>query len=257
MSEALFLVNPKGKRRRKSRKGRMPAGLRRYWASRRRGTKTRRRRRTRAMPGTGLAVRRAARRRVVMRNPRRRYRRRAIHRNPHRHRHYHHKRNPFSVRGLTHALVPAAIGAGGAIALDVVYAYASPYLPASMQTGLVSSLVKLAGAIGLGMGARKFLGREKGNAVALGALTVTGYGVLKPLIAQFAPTIKGLSGYADYVNYPAAGGQGISGYMPGTPGSLGFYSPASVIQSPQLGAYINQPGSLQGFGDTSWQADGM
>lgn len=255
MSEALFLVNPKRRRarKRKSRKGRMPAGLRRYWASRRRGHKVAKRRRRRASRAVIVAPRRR-KRRAIHRNPHRRIRRRAVHRNPHRRRR-HHMRNPFSVRGLTHTLMPAAIGAGGAIALDVVYAYASPYLPASMQTGLVSSLVKLAGAIGLGVGARKFLGREKGNAVALGALTVTGYGVLKPLIAQFAPTVKGLSGYADYVNYPAAGGQGISGYMPGTVPGLGFYSPASVIQSPQMGAYINQ--QMNGFGDTSWQSDGM
>jgi len=48
MSEALFLVNPhKLKRRKKSRKGRMPAGLRRYWASKRRGRKVKSRRRRR------------------------------------------------------------------------------------------------------------------------------------------------------------------------------------------------------------------
>lgn len=262
--ESLFLINPKRKRRKVSRKGRMPAGLRRYWAKHRRGRKVAKRRRRHAV--VAVAPRRR-KRRAVMRNPHRRkhrYARRKVMRNPRRR---HTMRNPFSVRGLTHTLMPAAIGAGGAIALDVVYAYASPFLPASMQTGLVSAVVKLAGAIGLGIGARKFLGREKGNAIALGALTVTGYGVIKPLIAQFAPTIKGLSGFADYIDYGYSPNQGISGmgaYLPNrSMAGLGFYSPAAVIQ-PQAGMGAYLPGSGVGrlAGDYSnysydWSNDGM
>lgn len=245
MSEALFLVNPRRKKR-KSRKGRMPAGLKRYWASRRGVVKKRRMKRYR--------------RRAVAAAPRRRRRARAMtvvkrrrRRNPigrvHRRRH-HRRSNPFSVRGLQHTLMPAAIGAAGAVALDVAYAYATPYLPASMQTGLISSAVKLAGAIGLGFGARKFLGREKGNAIALGALTVTGYGLIKPLIAQFAPTIKGLSGYADYADY-----RGVGAYLPRAgmgayiqPKAMGYYSPAAIVQ----------PSGVSGLGDNwNWQSDGM
>src|SRR5258708_1625390 len=124
--ESLFLINPKRKRRKVSRKGRMPAGLRRYWAKHRRGRKVAKRRRRHSAVAVA-APRRRRKRRAVMRNPhRRKYRhsRRKVMRNPRRR---HAIRNPFSVRGLTHTLMPAAIGAGGAIALDVVYAYASPY----------------------------------------------------------------------------------------------------------------------------------
>jgi hypothetical protein len=243
MSEALFLVNPRRKRRKKSRKGRMPAGLRKYWASRRGGTKKRRVKRRRHAASSAPRRRRRARAMGVVKRRRKR--------NPlfARKRHHRHRRsNPFSVKGLTNSIMPAAVGAAGAVALDVVYAYASPYLPANLQTGMIGSLVKLAGAFGLGMGARKFLGREKGNAIMLGALTVTGYGVIKPLIASFAPTIKGLSGYADYTSMGAyLPRPGMGAYLP-KPG-MGYYSPAAVVQ----------PSGVSGLGDGewNWNSDGM
>jgi hypothetical protein len=252
MSEALFLVNPRRKKRRKSRKGRMPAGLRRYWAAKRRGAKVTKRRRRRRHSAVVAAPRRR-RRRAVMRNPRRRRSHARITR-----RRYSRRRhsNPFNIRGLTHTLMPAAVGATGAVALDVLYAYASPYLPASMQTGFMPVIAKLAGAIGLGFGARKIVGRERGNAAMLGALTVVAYGAIKPLIASFAPTIKGLSGYADYTSY----GVGVGAYVPNQMQGLGFYSPASVMQTTpenSLGAYIGRPG-MAGFNDWSgWQNDHM
>lgn len=244
MSEALFLVNPRRKKKRKSRKGRMPAGLRRYWASKRRGAKVHKRRRKRRASSVAAPRRRRTKRYGVATVKRRR-RKNPIHRRSHRR---HRRSNPFSVRGLTHSLMPAAVGAAGAVALDVAYAYATPYLPASMQTGMVGSLVKLAAAFGLGIGARKFLGREKGNAIMLGALTVTGYGVIKPMIAQFAPSIKGLSGYADYTAMGAYMQQPKLGAYMQPSNRLGFYSPAPVVQP-----------AMSGLGDAgyNWQNDGM
>jgi len=225
MSEALFLINPK--RRKKSRKGKMPAGLRRYWAAKRgRATNPKRRKKRHARRARAAApVRRRKYRRSRALAPIRRKRRR----NPiGRIRRRHHRRsNPFSIKGLTHTFMPAAIGATGAIALDVAYAYAMPYLPATLQTGYFATAVKLAGAIGLGFGARKLLGREKGNAVTLGALTVVGYGAIKPLIAQFAPSIK-MAGLG--------GEENPFGYSPDQ--GIGFYSPASVIPGQGMGAYL-------------------
>jgi hypothetical protein len=244
MSEALFLVNPRRKRRKKSRKGRMPAGLRKYWASRRGGAKKRRVKRRRH--AASAAPRRRRRSRVMGTFKRRRRKNPLFARKRHHRRHR--RSNPFSVKGLTNSIMPAAVGAAGAVALDVVYAYASPYLPANLQTGMIGSLVKLAGAFGLGMGARKFLGREKGNAIMLGALTVTGYGVIKPLIASFAPTIKGLSGYADYTSMGAyLPRPGMGAYLP-KPG-MGYYSPAAIVQ----------PSGVSGLGDAewNWNSDGM
>lgn len=279
MSEALFLVNPRKKRRkgRKSRKGRMPAGLRRYWASKRRGTKTVKRRRKRRHSAVAVAPRR-----------RRRHRRHAVavkrrrKRNPiMRRRHHRRRSNPFSIRGVSHSVMPAAIGATGAIALDVAYAYAGKYLPASLQTGFLPVLVKAAGAIGLGMLARKVVSRDKANAATLGALTVVAYGAIKPLIAQFAPTIPGLSGYADFVNYGTSmAGMGAyfnpgGSQIPQNLRGLGFYNPAAT-----LGSYMSQgssmvPANLRGLGiragesaysgvagmgemtQPSWMSDGM
>jgi len=153
--------------------------------------------------------------------------------------------------------MPAAIGATGAIALDVAYGYGAKFLPASLQTGFLPVLVKAAGAIGLGFLARKVVSREKANAATLGALTVVAYGALKPLIAQFAPTVPGLSGYQDFINYGSSM-NGVGAYLPGMHG-MGFVNPAPVIgagaSSGQMGAYL--PG-MHGMGDVpSWQADGM
>ncbi len=258
MSEALFIVNPRRKRRKsRSRKGRMPAGLRRYWASHRRGRKTAKRRRRRST----AIVRRRRRRNplAALANPRRRR-----HRNPRRHRSYRRHRarmsNPFSVRGLKSVLMPAAIGATGAIALDVAYAYASPYLPATMQTGWFATLAKVAGAFGIGWGASKVLGREKGRVVTLGALTVVGYGAIKPIIASFAPTIKGLSGYGfgDYTSMPVGS---LGAYLPRS--GMGFISPAATLPPSGVGAYMSNRAPVAGVGGFAdpagynWQNDGM
>ena len=127
--ESLFLINPRRKRRRNP----MPAGLKRYWAkhrSRRKNPRASKRRRRRN-PLAALANPRRKRRR----NPRvqaythRKRRRNPIARHHRRARH----RNPFSVGGVKSVLVPAAIGAGGAIALQIAYGYISPKLPTTMS----------------------------------------------------------------------------------------------------------------------------
>lgn len=246
MSEALFLVNSRRKKRRKSRKGRMPAGLKRYWASKRRGGTKRRRRRASA---------KVSRRR--RRNPIAAVR---THRRKRRHHARARRRNPrhsggmgrFSLRGVTRGVVmPAAIGAGGAIVLDVAYAYATPYLPAMLQTGWAQTLTKLAGALGIGYGAGKVLGRERGRIVTLGAVTVVAYGAIKTLVAGFAPNVKGLSGYADYVNYSVPNGGGMGAYLPR--GGMGFISPASVVPGSGMGAYMGRPAA--GMGDLNGNTD--
>jgi hypothetical protein len=157
-------------------------------------------------------------------------------------------RNPrhlgsLSPRSLLHnAVVPGFIGAGGALALDVVMGYATPMLPPALQSGWFNVAVKAAGAVGVGMLASKFLGRENGRIVMLGGLTVVAYGSLKTLLAGMGVTgIPGLSGYADYTPYPVTG---MGAYMRGATGTrgiqgLGYTSPAPVIgMSPRMGAYM-------------------
>ena len=264
MSE-LVLINPRRRRRRRKnpRRGRMPPGLARYWAGKRRKLRAPRRHRARR------------RRRAVAINPRRHRRRaargyvvgsRKIRRrklNP-RHRRHHARRrhrNPRfglpSVRGVVRGtIMPAAIGATGAIALDVAMGYASPYLPAALQGKWAMLGVKLVGAIGLGMVAGKFLGRERGRIVTLGAATVVGYGALKSAVASALPTVPGLSGYADYVDYSMQS-RGTGAYLPPAAPRMGFYSPAATIQN--TGAYLRPPGmsGMDGMDGYNWQSDGM
>jgi hypothetical protein len=199
------------------------------------------------------------------------FRRRRAHRahrrhNPRGYRHHRRRlRNPRRSGGglggvnsiIRNAVVPAAMGAGGALALDVVYGYLTPYLPATLQTGWMTVLVKGAAAVGLGMVAMKFLGRERGKVVMLGALTVTAYSALRTATAGMG--IPGLSGYSDYTPFPM---HGLGAYIRGptnTPGiqglgRVGYVSPAGVIgptMSPRMGAYMpmNVVPAMGDYGD--------
>lgn len=153
MAGQMLLINP---RKRKARK-----------TAKRRARKTFSRKRN---PVSVAAVtRRAA-------NPKRR--RRAVRRrsNPIAARH---KRNPISARGMFAGIVPmlknAAIGAGGAIAVDAAMAQVNKYLPASMQptpgaVGL-NDAIKAITTVALGsLLSRPTRGMSK--VAAAGALTV-------------------------------------------------------------------------------------
>lgn len=137
--------------------------------------------------------------------------------------------NMLSVKGATHALVPAVTGALGAMAVDIGMAYVP--LPTQLQSGWGKTLAQLIGALGLGFIAAKvpFIGKRNAQLGTLGALTVIAYGAIRPLAAQtIGANVKGLSGLADFGDY--------------TP-SMGAY------MNPRLGAYMNPaPMLLQGPG---------
>lgn len=243
--ESLFIVNPRPKKRRK---GRMPEGLRRYWAARRGRKQHHKRRRARAVmanPRRSYSRKqRSYRRSARMMNPRRR-RRRA--RNPifsrrsKRRRHH----NPFSTSGLMSVLKPAGIGAAGAIATAIAYGYLSPSLPTTLTTGFFPTLVKAAAAIGVGMLVGKVSSRQDGQYATVGGLTVVLVGAITPYITSAAPTLPGLSGlagYGDYIPHRPMGAYAPSLGRPsptrfGKLGRLGFISPA-----PRLGAYMGRGG---------------
>ena len=245
MSEALFLINPR------KRKGRMPAGLRKYWASHRR----------KKNPGR----RRTSRRKVYVshrrRNPSRRRRRHVAHayhsrrrRNPvraHRSRRRRHnpifrsrrrRRNPIG-GSWGDAITPAAIGAGGAIGLAVAYGYLSPYLPSQLTTGSIFPLlVQAAGALGLGALAYAITKNSRmSQFVATGGLTVVIVNAVTPMLSSASGgSLPGMSGFGglklggvgDYVPYR----RGMGGR-----GRLGFISPAA-----RLGQYLKTPARLAG-----------
>lgn len=173
-------------------------------------------------------------RRIHARNPHRVSRRRVHARSRH--------HNPrFDMKGIINGyLIPAGIGATGALALDVGLSYLP--LPTTLQTGLPNAAVKVAGALALGYASGKVLGRERGKAVAAGALTVVAYNLLKGLVKQYAPSIPGLSG--DYSDMQVgAFMNGPTGYNPAPmlQGTLGAYMDSNLrsLQRAQMGAFMN------------------
>lgn len=217
------------KRVRKSRASGGPVKLKRNSKGRfmKRGASGGPRRRRRRHAAAAAPTTRRRRRRHARRhhNPRRRRASRHVaHRVIRRRR----RRNPRGLAGLTggrQGVVPqviaGGIGAAGALGLDVVLGYASglSFYPDALKTGMGRNLVRLGGAIGLGMVAGRFLGRKIGGAVALGGLTVVLYSVLKEMVAKAAPTLPGLGDYEDM--------------------QIGYLDAASVIQD-GTGAYLEQ-----------------
>ena len=176
MGTLLVVGNP-ARKRRKSRKAASPAQLRARaaFAARARAGSRKRRNTVRANPApTSNPIRR--RRRSAGAVSRRRVR-----------------RNPIGgslLRGIVPQLKDAAIGAGGAVAVEIAYGYAKPYLPDMVQEPVSTTgglnpayyAAKGALAIALGIVARKALGAKAARMVE-GSLTVTMHDAAKQFIA--------------------------------------------------------------------------
>lgn len=239
--ESLVLINPRPRRRRRNARSRrrMPAALRRYWATRR---------------GTRLS------------NPRRRRRRNPVVHSYYRRRARDHRRNPRRLRmrrvrrlrnprgDFMNTLAAGAIGAGGALLLNWAYGAVSPYLPTGLQTGLAQTAVLGVGALGLGYLVGRFVSQDLGQDVAYGGLAVVIYNAGLTMLSSSGITMtNNLSGYADYTprrlgaylqtGTPRTAGFRMGAYMTGTPrtagfkSGLGYVSPAAVLR-PALGAYL-------------------
>lgn len=206
------------RRRRRSRarnaKGHFVKGHKRARRNPRRRKATARRSRRRAV-GYTVGPRKIRRRKL---NPR--SRRRA-------------RRNPrgfgsLSPRNLLGQLVPAAYGAGGAIALNLALSYLP--LPAMLQTGIPKQVTRLVGAMAVGWAAQKFLGGERAKAIGMGALTVVVYDIVKGLILTASPDIGARLG--DFEDVSLEDG--------------GFVDPASPIRG--FGAYLENAPDTDGMG---------
>jgi len=216
----LLLVNPK---RRKSRgKRRMSALQAQYFGPRAKRRRSKRRRVTRL--ARNPARRRSRRRSSVIAAAPVRHRRRRSHS---RRRVTRLRRNPmrgfggFSVkRFLNDTLIPAGVGAAGALAVDVALGYTAAYIPASFQTGIMHTGVKLAAAVGIGMVAGASMGKKFGEEAMAGAITVTLYDLLKSQVKTMMPTLP-LSGY-----------------------NMGWVSPGMQIGG--LGAYVGSDRAYNG-----------
>lgn len=245
-------TNPKGKSMKKRRKGKQPAALKAYWAKHRRKhnpkkkvarKKAARRKvaKKKRLSGVGIAVPAGAKLRygyTVGSKPVRRYklnpRKRRHARKKHHARRRHH--NPRLLTGFMSQLQHGAMGAAGALGVNVVLGYLP--LPVTLKTGLAGKAVKLVGAAGVGMLAGRFLGSAKGTAIAQGAITVALYDMFKGLLNQAAPNIQVLSG-DDSMGYldPAMtiNGDDFGAYMNGDD----TYLPAGVSGDNDIGAYMN------------------
>lgn len=226
----ILLVNPSLRKGVQHMSRRMPAGLRRYWATHRR------------------------------KNPH--------HRKHHRTRH-HYRHNPFSVSGATGAakstVMDGVVGTVGALGNDFIYTYAlQPYLPATLLSGTIGvAAAKLIGAVLIGMFGGK-LWAGKGSAMAAGAATVALHDLAVNQFQAMGINLAGLGGVGAYMSYaPAVGSSGM-----GRLGRLGSTG-RTVTQQLQrktmgnLGAYMSRTGAkvpqrgmgayMSGFGDTTFQ----
>ena len=141
----------------------------------------------------------------------------------------------LSVRGVMNQLIPAAIGGTGAVGLNVALAYLP--IPDTLKTGPLAIATKIGGALLLGWGAGKLIGRHNGQLVTLGALTVVAYDVIRQLVAQAMPTLPGLADYED---------MRLSAYQNG---NLGYVNPASIVRNDTLAAYQEGGHAVGDFGD--------
>ncbi len=105
------------------------------------------------------------------------------------------RRNPVGFVGdFVGQLVPSAVGAGGALALDVALGLLP--LPDALKTGPMRPVARVAGAVALGMVAGMVTSKRVGNQVAAGALTVVLYDFAKGFLNRMVGgKIPGLSLY--------------------------------------------------------------
>lgn len=143
------------------------------------------------------------------------------------------RRNPvgFNIAGfVTNTLMPSAIGGAGALALDVLVGMLP--LPPALKTGPMAPVMKVAGAIGLGMAAGMFASRKTAEQIAAGAVTVTLYGLAKTMLIK----ISGgkIPGLAEYVEMYPGGPMGqymdeYTGQNEGEVPMIGYMSPGEQV----------------------------
>lgn len=150
------------------------------------------------------------------------------------------------------------VGAGGALANDVLWGLINPYLPSLLTAAgtaapIVQYAVQMLSAIGIGM--LGGMARLPGQDMAIGAATCATHDFLKAQLQSMAPTLFGsgaplaLSGY-----------NGLGAYLSGSAPIVGTATfPATYLpqhQSVQMGAYLSG-GSGMADGNGLYQDDAM
>lgn len=115
------------------------------------------------------------------------------------------RRNPIARRGMgmrliDNQIIPAAIGASGALVLDIAMGYANRMAPNMLTGGPMRHAIKGVAAILIGMGAEMVVKKRTASEMTKGALTVIMHDVAKETTQQFAPNIP-LSEYVSGLGY--------------------------------------------------------
>lgn len=230
MSELMLVGNPRRRKRRSGRRRKMTAKQLMYFGPKRR--------RRRARVAAAARPRRHRRRSpaLISSAPRRRRHRRRVTRL---------RRNPIRMSGfsvkrfMNDALIPAGMGAAGALGVDLALGYGASYLPASLQTGLPNTAVRLAGAVAVGYVAGMVGGKKFGEAATAGAITVTLYDLIKGYVKSAVPSLP-LSGMGWVSPGLQIGGYGMGAYVGADnaySGGMGAYVGVGETESAYYGGY--------------------
>jgi len=148
-------------------------------------------------------------------------------------------------------LIPSAVGAAGALGVDLLLGYATPYLPASVTTGPMVPLTKIAAAVGLGLLAQMATkDRSISEQVTAGAITVVAYDYIRNMAKAQFPTLP----LSEYVS-----GMGYAGPALAYPDrGMGVYVGPSNSWNPSIAARMQggtgktiQPVKAAGMGEYS------
>lgn len=249
----LMLLNPKGRKsagRRKRRKP-MTAKQLKYFGPRKSRKATRKRRAAAPKVVVVASNPRRKRRTSVAKKARthRKRKARSFNRNP-RPARRRFRRNPLpSASGfLTGTLVPAGIGAGGALLVDL--AIGNLPLPASAKQGAMLPIVRIAGALGVGALVGLLMGEDAGQEAAAGGIVVTLYAITRQYLNQNMPNIR----LARYVPMRGVMRRRINRFVPMRGIRANMQNPRMGKlkqfrrrRVPGMGAYVN-PARVGGMG---------
>lgn len=136
-------------------------------------------------------------------------------------------------------VMPAAIGAAGAVALKIGWGYLSPKLPTMLQSGWGAMGGQAAVVLAAGYGLGRVMPRQRrqiGLGV-VGALTVIAYSAAVQLLSSYVPQLQGLRDYVDYAgNMGAYMGPGAVALPAPAAARMGVVSPAPALRG--LNAYM-------------------
>lgn len=206
-------ANPRKRARRKGRSAAQKAATRRMLAANR----------ARKNPRRAVKRRRAMRSSVASAAPARRVTRRSARRSVRRSSARRVTAGFRSVTGGAMGLLKAgAVGAGGAIAVDVAQGFVNGFLPATMATKLnadgsvnyINAAVKFGVTLGVRALALKVVSADTANKMALGAVTMQVYELVRPLVQGILPASMSMGWYSPGMTFRPPGALNRMGQYP-------------------------------------------